>query len=263
MKYIDKLFFRRGKELDKFCENLLEEKGFGFEERLQSFYQSILKKGDMVIDIGAHSGRHTIPLAKCVGSRGEVVAFEVQKAPITKLVSQAKAFNIKNIKLQEVALSNYKGESIFYIADDRPEESGLLERSIFNGPTEISEISVSVNTLDSFEFIKPRFIKIDTEGAEFHVLEGAKSTILKYKPIIAFEFGASSYESYNVNPTDTYKFFENKNYMVLSIFGDALNCDSFVEASKEQTYWDYVACHQSDFAIVESVLKSYQKREIQ
>ena len=261
MKIIAKLFRRHDQKLHKYCETLLEEKSFGFEERLQSFYQFLLKNGDIAIDIGAHSGRHTIPLANCVGARGKVIAFEVQKEAINKLLSLARLFNIKNIEIQEFALSNCKGESIFHIATDRPEESGLLKRSVYNGPTEISKITVSVNTLDSFKFNRPRFIKIDTEGAEHNVLEGARSTILEYKPIIAFEFGASSYEAYDVNPKDTYKFFEDKNYEVLNIFGDVLDGDAFVEASKVQTYWDYVACHHSDIGIVQSALKSYQKNE--
>ena len=47
-----------------------------FENRLQTIYQAFLTPGTAVIDVGAHVGRHTIPLAKTVGSTGWVLAVE-------------------------------------------------------------------------------------------------------------------------------------------------------------------------------------------
>ena len=47
-----------------------------FERITQSFYTNIVRAGDTVIDGGAHTGRHTIPLARVVGPDGMVIAFE-------------------------------------------------------------------------------------------------------------------------------------------------------------------------------------------
>ena len=47
----------------------------GFEDRLQHLYMSLLKEGDFCIDIGAHTGRHALPMSCVVGS-GRVAAFE-------------------------------------------------------------------------------------------------------------------------------------------------------------------------------------------
>ena len=51
-------------------------RGFGFEERLQHLYWNLLKEGDYCIDIGAYTGRHTIPMACKVEPMGHVEAFE-------------------------------------------------------------------------------------------------------------------------------------------------------------------------------------------
>ena len=80
MKVIKEIFriFKSIKKraLRKYCEHLLKHRMFGYEERLQNFYQNILEKGDIVVDVGAHSGRHTIPLAFTVGPEGKVITFE-------------------------------------------------------------------------------------------------------------------------------------------------------------------------------------------
>lgn len=262
-KLIDKFFSVEKRMLREYCDDLLLENNLGYEERLQSFYQLLLTKGDTAIDVGAHSGRHSIPLAFYTGDRGQVYAFEVLEDPIQQLLSKIGQYKLKNINLKKVALSNFSGFSEFNIAIDRPEESGILQRTIYNGPTKIKTVKVQVNTLDSFNFASIKFIKIDTEGAEHHVLKGSKETIIKNKPIIAFEFGASSYAAYDIDPKDTFEFFENLNYVVLNIFGDVLDEHSFIEASRAQTYWDYVACYCDNLNFVQSILKNYKKREVQ
>ncbi len=247
------------KNLRDYCTSLLVEKDFGYEERLQNLYQKLLKKGDFAVDIGAHSGRHAFPLANTVGDKGRVVAFEVQDNLAQHILYTATNYDLKNISVEIFALSNYIGESEFTIATDRLEESGLKARSSYNGATETELIKVSVKTLDVYDFNDLKFIKIDTEGAEYDVLKGSKETIIRNSPVIAFEFGESSYNAYGVDPLETFDFFTRLNYQVLSIFGDILERDSFGEASREQKYWDYVACLKDDLVVVQSILKNYQK----
>jgi precorrin-6B methylase 2 len=52
---------------------------------IQSVYEAVLQPGDTVIDGGAHSGKHTIPMAHAVGSAGRVFAFEPSPKPYGRL----------------------------------------------------------------------------------------------------------------------------------------------------------------------------------
>ena len=47
-----------------------------YEAIIEEVYEGVLRPGDVAIDIGAHCGRHTIPLAKRVGAAGKVIAVE-------------------------------------------------------------------------------------------------------------------------------------------------------------------------------------------
>lgn len=55
-----------------------------FEQAVRRVYSAILSQGDIVFDIGAHLGKHTLPMAELVGPTGRVLAFE----PIIEKFSQ-------------------------------------------------------------------------------------------------------------------------------------------------------------------------------
>lgn len=262
MKFLKNLFGKpeaspEQKHLASYCESLLQEADFGYEERLQNLYQKILKQGDVAVDVGAHSGRHTIPMAASVGGKGKVIAFEVLPGVIPVLKSKCDEFALTTVEIKDVALSSAPGAGSFTVALDRLQESGLLRRDVYNGATETEEIQVTIETLDHYDFGKVRFIKIDTEGAEFDVLKGAEQTLRDHKPVIAFEFGENSYKPYGVNPIEVFEYLEGLGYAVLSILGETLTKEGFQRASVEQRYWDYVACSSKDLAKVQRILTSY------
>lgn len=233
------------------------ERGFGFEERLQHLYYNLLKEGDCCIDIGAHTGRHTIPMACKVGITGSVEAFEPNPEIASKLRNRIDYFKLDWVNTHEYALANEFGETTFNVAVDLPEESGIKKREVYNGPTDINQIVVKLRRLSDFNFKTPRFIKIDTEGAEYSVLLGAEVYLRDAHPVIAFEFGAASYASYNVNPHDLFAYLTEIGYLILSIYGHKLDSDEFAEASLKQDYWDYIACPQEEFKNVCSILRNY------
>jgi len=62
-----------------------------FEQMLEDYYREVLGPGEACIDVGAHVGRHTFPMAHCVGSKGRVFAFEPIPAIAAQLRSSIKA----------------------------------------------------------------------------------------------------------------------------------------------------------------------------
>lgn len=224
-----------------------------FEKKLEQFYKNIIKNDDCVVDIGAHTGRHSVVFLELVGSNGKVVSFEPNPKIASILENNTKKWLDKGVlTIKKFATSNENKFTTFIIANDRPEESGLLER-IYNGSTTTTTIDVEVISLDTImnELNSLKFLKIDTEGAEFNTLLGAIKIIKKFNPIIAFEFGESSYKSYSVNPSEVFDFFSELNYEIYSIYGKKLNKQVFIKASIEQKFWDYIACHKNDIYLVE------------
>lgn len=145
-----------------------------YEDLLESIYSKIIVKNDLVIDIGAHSGRHTKPIATLVGKLGKVIAFEPN--PTAREWLQSNLIDeVRNniVSILPYAVSDKSQRNYFVVANERPEESGLKARE-YNGPTTTITTEVETITLDSLLGIITsalKFIKLDVDGAEFDALK--------------------------------------------------------------------------------------------
>ncbi len=216
-----------------------------YENMLEKAYRTFLSPGNVAIDIGGHIGRHTIPLANTVGSKGKVFVFE----PLPDAYSEMKNNIAKkcddrgeNIVAYNLALGDEDGEAEFIYLPDFPEYSGFKERVYdVKSPRKV-KIKVDVRRLDSFidDFGEVRFIKIDAEGGELSILRGGKRLIVKSQPIISIEAGNASLINYSYDAGDYYDFFDDLGYKVYSIFGVRLKREEFILATAEQKFWDYI-----------------------
>lgn len=215
-----------------------------YEQMLEEFYSDLLRSGDICIDVGAHVGRHTFPLARCVGLGGRVFAFE----PIPTIAAQLRAKIEASpglsslVELHQCALADTIGETDFVLVHEAPGYSGLRPRH-YDAPVTTEVIRVDVKRLDDLiNGISPvRFIKIDCEGAELRVLRGATKLLARDRPIVSFECGNASLESYDYDAGDIFDFLDARGYEIQSIRKERLDRDAFIEASAKQDYWDYIA----------------------
>jgi FkbM family methyltransferase len=173
-----------------------------YEELLENFYRTFLKQGDVAIDAGAHTGRHTLPIARAVAPGGRVFAFE----PVPFIRAQldyAVAAGSTGVSVYPYALADREGEDEFVVAVDQPAYSGLKPRT-YDGPTRLERIRVDVRTLESLFADADRldYIKIDAEGGELGILRGATALLERFAPIVTFEFGANSLGSYGITVGD-------------------------------------------------------------
>jgi FkbM family methyltransferase len=136
-----------------------------------------LSPGDTVLDIGAHIGSLTVPLAAQVGAEGRVFAFEPQKKIYRELVHNLALNGIRNVVPLRFALSSQAG---VIEMDPITAEDGRVR--IGKGGD-----SVEARTIDSFEFPDVSLIKIDVEGHTVDVLRGAAKTIDAFTPVIIVE----------------------------------------------------------------------------
>ena len=158
-----------------------------WERRIVELYKTIVKKGDIVLDCGAFIGLHTLELSKLVGDTGKVYSFEPIPAVADCLEKTMEEKNIQNVVLVRNALYNKSNIKLEFVS----EHNGLS--SVANYRRKPFKYKYKLNSICIDDFInipedkKITFIKIDVEGSEHKVLEGAIKTIKKYRPTIIFE----------------------------------------------------------------------------
>ena len=215
-----------------------------FEAALELFYRQLPLESSTVIDVGAHSGRHAIPLANQVGPTGVVHAFEPLPTIRTLLVQNLEDAGIRNVIVYPFALASRPGTVNFNYVPELPQESGIKERHQYNDPTVTPQlIELHARRLDEFFPANGvAFLKIDIEGGELDMLQGATRTLTIARPIVSFECGAASFLGYHDRPEEIFEIFEERGYAVYSILGEQMaDAQAFRQASYAQAFWDYVA----------------------
>ncbi len=158
---------------------------------------------DHVLDIGANVGLW----ARWLHQQGaqKIDCFE----PIAKnLECLRKNVNgIENLKIHDVALGAKKGFITLYIEKSESNTGQhTVDKNYFGEAALLKGFTVPVETLDSYN-LSPTFIKIDVQGAEVMVLEGAIETIKTHRPAICIECEDPE--------LDTIKFLESLGYCTI------------------------------------------------
>jgi FkbM family methyltransferase len=157
---------------------------------------------DSCIDIGAHRGSVLEQIVH-VAPHGRHIAYEPLPNLHAELVER-----FPGVDVRHAALSDHPGESTFAHVRAAEGWSGLKFRPLPGGlEGDVEEITVPLEVLDEVladDFV-PRFIKLDVEGAEQQVIEGAMRTLSTHKPILVFEHGLGSANAYGTEPDDIHR----------------------------------------------------------
>lgn len=150
---------------------------------------SLIRPGGTAVDIGANQGIFAYVLS---GIAGCVHAFEAH--PDT--ADFARRHLGKRATVHTIALSNAKGCGSFFVpfAEDGTElhYAGNLKNTHSQFASQ-KVIETEVETLDSFGLTDVTFIKADVEGSELEVLEGARVTIARDRPVLLLELLSGTY----------------------------------------------------------------------
>lgn len=167
---------------DRYIGKSLEVYGeFSYFE--QKIFSQLIKPGQLVLDVGANIGVHTLCFSKLVGEGGAVYAFEPQRIVFQQLCANIALNSIMNTACLQNAVGEAPGSLMVPVFDFREVDNygglGLGEWS--------KGEKVSVITIDSLKLKRCHFIKADVEGMEVHVLKGARETIEHFKPLMYVE----------------------------------------------------------------------------
>jgi FkbM family methyltransferase len=144
---------------------------------------ALCKRDKIAIDVGANIGLYVYHLLPIVE---EVIVFE----PNPVMQATLKRFYGKSIRLEGVALSNQQGRAELRMPKGNADWATIANTNkldLADASRGFETVSVDVRTLDSYCFEKVGLIKIDVEGHEEAVLNGALNTIQRDSPNLIVE----------------------------------------------------------------------------
>jgi FkbM family methyltransferase len=164
-----------------------------------------IRPGDTVLDLGAHIGLHTIPLAHAVGPKGKVIAVE----PLPRTAECLRRTLICNAlynrcELVVAAAGDQEATSHFFLGGNS------MLGSLY--PTVDEQCMVDVREIRIDDLVgstrRVDFVKMDVEGAELKALEGMRELIARNPDIgLIAEFGATHLERVGIEPADWFEAF--------------------------------------------------------
>ena len=163
-----------------------------WEKDAVAFVRHYLKPGMVVIDAGTHVGQYSMISSRCVGPSGQVHGFEPHPGLFNVFQRNIKRSDCRNVVSQQLALGKRAEERLLY-----PSAVNNLGATSFvpAGPECGNPLSVTVIRLDDYvaehAIEGVDFIKVDVEGAELELLEGAEKTLNEnYNIVLMIEFYA-------------------------------------------------------------------------
>ncbi|MEZ5015780.1 MAG: FkbM family methyltransferase [Flavipsychrobacter sp.] len=170
-----------------------------YDKQTNKVIKKVCSFNSCCIDVGAHKGEVLDTMLQ-YAPNGTHHAFEPIPDMYKNLVE--KYAYLKNCNIHGLALSNTTGETSFNYVISNPSYSGLKKRKYDRPNEKDTIITVKTELLDNIipETYNPTLIKIDVEGGELQVLEGAAKTIKRAKPTIIFEHGLGASDYYGSTP---------------------------------------------------------------
>jgi FkbM family methyltransferase len=182
-------------------------------ERELSFLCKVVPEDAVTVDVGANCGLYTRQLARL--SR-QVHAFE----PSHQMAKLLRRTSARNVNIHEIALSDHNGDAELFIPQgDNGPVYGLasLEPRPNVATEQVAAIHVPIARLDAVVHQDVAFVKIDVEGHELSVLNGAVELLERCQPVFLVE----AEDRHRADATrSVFEFFRGKSYRGFFLEGD-------------------------------------------
>lgn len=203
---------------DDQLSGLVEAHGFP-KDFVEEIIVPLIKPGDVVVDAGAALGDHTVAYLRAVGAEGEVLAFEPHPEFFKCLevnCPTAKSFNCllwsEATELFLLETQNNVGGS--FVVDGPLYET--IDGCVYSALGPIKAV-----TLDSLCLPRLGLMKLDCEGSELKILQGAEQTINRLRPKIICEMNGSNMQVQGDTLSNFYSFLESLDYQWKSVRGNS------------------------------------------
>lgn len=170
---------------DHIISKTLAEKGI-WEHYETTLICQNLKTGDCFLDIGANIGYFSLIAGSIVGEKGQVFCFEPEQRNFNLLESAIKRAKMPQVQYFPYALSNSEGTLDLFLSRDNFGDHQLYHASGYNDDRETQSVNTVIGDRFlinlGFNFNQPIFIKIDTQGAEYMIIDGLRLLINQCLP---------------------------------------------------------------------------------
>jgi FkbM family methyltransferase len=208
-----------------------------YETELTDYITHNIELGDesVCIDVGANIGWYALTLARTARRRITILAFEPDPLNF-RLLSENIALNgCDAVRALRKAVSDTEETKTLYLYPNKNRGRHSLLPINSQGTVEVHTIA-----LDAFlerERVDPRrvvFMKIDVEGYEFHVVNGARK-LLDTVPLILCEYSPGYMRQGGIDPQALISLFREKNYLPHSLQNGELHPMAFAELAASET----------------------------
>jgi FkbM family methyltransferase len=148
-----------------------------YEREQTALFEQLIRPGDTVLDVGANIGYYTLLAAVLVGPTGRVHSFEPEPRNAGFLRRHAEINRMRRVTVQQAAVSDRAGTARF----DFGSGSGTGHLA------DAGALEVRTLRLDDYcaeHGLAPSAVKIDVEGAEMSVLQGARGMLERHRPVV-------------------------------------------------------------------------------
>lgn len=177
-----------------------------FGEADEVFVRKYLRRGEVFVDVGANIGVLTVVGAVSVGQSGQVISFEPHPRIFRYLVGNVRRNRLKNVKTYNYALGDNSG--VIFLENKHADDMNSVSDTGVSVEMQKLDILVANN-------IEVALLKIDTEGYEKFVLEGASTTLERCRTIY-FEACEEHYRRYGYTTSSVLKLLAEKGFKCLA-----------------------------------------------
>ena len=201
-----------------------------YDKLTKKIIKTICKADSNCVDVGCHKGE-VLDIMRKYAPEGKHFGFE----PIPDLyIDLVEKYSGTTVKIYDFALSNNYGTATFNYVVTNPSYSGLIKRKYDNPHEEDTSIVVKTEKMDTVIPINTKvdLIKIDVEGGELLVLEGAVEILKRDKPVVIFEHGIGASDYYGSSPDKIHNLFTNCKMKIFTL-------ENFLNKGKQLTLAEF------------------------
>lgn len=188
---------------------------FGFEDRAHAQLMNLVKKGDTVLDIGTNYGTTILQLAQQVGAEGRCYGFEPDPTNYRICQQLLSLNNFRTIQVENIGLGNQKGTFTLVVDTPSNRSGNRIGKQVEGKETTTVQVEVLDEWVKKTQLASVQLIKIDVEGFEMKVLEGAENVLESMHPTLFIELDDTNLQEQGNSAKELVAFLEHKNYAIV------------------------------------------------
>jgi len=192
----------------------------------------LIRPGMCVLDVGANAGLFTLMAAKLVGAEGSVHAFEPSPRDRDRLLANISLNGLSNVRVHATALGRTAGKAVLSVAAAAHPGHNTMGGFAYADDARAYSVEVEVTSLDDFaaaeRLTRIDLLKIDVEGSETAVLQGARESLLRFRPVIVVEASDASLRQMGTSVAELLQVLRASDYEI-KVFGPSGQPEALVD----------------------------------